>query len=25
LPEGRPVTLTYAFLDGGPPLSRRYR
>lgn len=25
LPEGRPVTLTYAFLDGGAPLSRRYR
>jgi DNA helicase II / ATP-dependent DNA helicase PcrA len=25
LPEGRPVTLTYAFLDGGEPLSRRYR
>jgi DNA helicase II / ATP-dependent DNA helicase PcrA len=24
LPAGRPVTLTYAFLDGGEPLSRRW-
>ena len=25
LPEGKPVVLTYAYLDGGPPSSRRWR
>jgi DNA helicase II / ATP-dependent DNA helicase PcrA len=25
LPEGSPITLTYAFLDGGEPLSRLYQ